>query len=70
MSTNPNLQDNENNNQDPDMDDVSALTQELSNKFSEVQDRIAHYAKENPIKTIGFSLLAGVIIAQLLRSKK
>jgi hypothetical protein len=68
MSNNEDLKDKEKNRHD--MDEVSAITQELSDTFSEVQDSVVNYAKENPLKTMGFSLLAGIIIAQLLRSRK
>jgi ElaB/YqjD/DUF883 family membrane-anchored ribosome-binding protein len=36
-------------------------------KQVEVQDNLVAYVTENPIKAIGFALLAGLIAAQILR---
>ena len=66
MSTNQELGDKNTR----EMDEIAALTQELSNTFAEIQDNVINFAKENPVKTMGLSLLAGAIIAQLFRPRK
>lgn len=45
----------------------------VSNAAYEVKDRVqdaASYAKDNPIKTIGLSALAGLLIAQIIRYRQ
>jgi ElaB/YqjD/DUF883 family membrane-anchored ribosome-binding protein len=45
-------------------------TQEIKNKFSAIEKNITHYAKKNPVKLMGISLIAGVLIGQLFRSRR
>ncbi len=46
------------------------LNDDVKEKIDHAQQTVTHYVKKNPMKTIGFSLLAGAIVAQLLRGKK
>ena len=39
----------------------------VKEKSSEVKDTIATYTEENPVKSLGIALLAGVIIGFLIR---
>lgn len=49
---------------------ICAKANEMKDKLIDVQETVSTYAKDNPIKTIGFSLLAGAIVAQIFRSRK
>lgn len=40
------------------------------NMFVDVEENVEKYAKANPWKTMGFSLLAGVIVSQILHLRK
>lgn len=46
---------------------ISGAAQEVKDKISTVPQNMTYYAKRNPLKTMGISLLAGVALAQLLR---
>ena len=45
---------------------ASTKTHELQNKAGEVKDKVDQYVKANPWKTIGYSTVAGVVLAKLL----
>lgn len=45
-------------------------TENVKVKFKTVPKEIVAYAKKNPIKTMGFSVIAGIIISQLKRFHK
>lgn len=49
---------------------LSDTTHDFEAKLNEVRDEVVNYTKKNPLKTIGFSLLAGVILSQIFRSRK
>lgn len=39
-------------------------------QFTEIEEEVVKYAKHNPLKTMGISVLAGVVIAQILHLHK
>ncbi len=39
----------------------------VKEKSADFQENIVTYVQENPVKTIGFAVLAGVLLSQLLR---
>jgi ElaB/YqjD/DUF883 family membrane-anchored ribosome-binding protein len=43
---------------------------EAKDKLVEVEKNVTTYTKANPLKAMGFSLLAGAVIGQLLRLRK
>lgn len=51
------------------MESVKDNAEELKQKTSEAQESVCKYVKQNPWKTIGFSALAGAIIAKLFSRK-
>jgi uncharacterized protein YjbJ (UPF0337 family) len=40
---------------------------DLQDKSAELQENVVTYVKENPVKSIGFAMLAGILAAHLLR---
>ncbi len=48
------------------VDIASTKTHELKNKACEVRDGVDQYVKAHPWKAIGYSTVAGVVIAKLL----
>lgn len=48
---------------------ISATGEMLSEKFTDAQYNLGKFVRKNPGKTIGYSLLAGLILAQLFRRK-
>jgi len=50
--------------------DISENVTEIKNSLEQLQQHLLTYAKDNPGKTIGFSLLAGALLAQLFKSRK
>lgn len=42
----------------------------IKGKSAEVEAKVVDYTKKNPIKTIGFAVAAGAILARLFRSRK
>jgi ElaB/YqjD/DUF883 family membrane-anchored ribosome-binding protein len=51
-------------------DAISETVSEINAKISDLSQSMVTYVKKNPIKAVGFSLLAGAILAQLVRSRK
>lgn len=48
-----------------------SLTQDaISEKVTDLQHNLAKSVKRNPFKTVGYSILAGLLIARLLRPRK
>jgi ElaB/YqjD/DUF883 family membrane-anchored ribosome-binding protein len=45
-------------------------TEDIKEKLIELQDTVIDYVKNNPLKAMGFTLLAGVIAAQIMRPRK
>jgi ElaB/YqjD/DUF883 family membrane-anchored ribosome-binding protein len=41
--------------------------QDAKNKSADLEETVTNYVKEHPVKTIAFSVLAGMIFAKLLR---
>jgi ElaB/YqjD/DUF883 family membrane-anchored ribosome-binding protein len=50
-------------------DKSKEIKREVKHKADDMQDAVHKYVKEHPWKTIGFSALAGMIIAKLFRKK-
>lgn len=50
-------------------DTITESATTLKDKLEHLQTAIISYAKENPVKTIGISLLAGAIVAQIFHSR-
>jgi ElaB/YqjD/DUF883 family membrane-anchored ribosome-binding protein len=48
----------------------SKIAQEVEEQLTEMRTSVVNYVKKNPFKAIGMSLLAGAIVAQLLRKNK
>ena len=48
----------------------SKKTEEIKDQLIELQETVIDYVKSNPLKAMGFTLLAGVIIAQIVRPHK
>ena len=44
--------------------------EEMQEKMTDVKDNFVSYVKENPIKAIGISVLAGMFVAQLFSRNK
>ena len=42
----------------------------VKDKSAEVEAKVVDYTKKNPIKTIGFAVAAGALLAKLFRSRK
>lgn len=42
----------------------------IQSKTADMQENAITYIKKNPMKSIGFAALAGIILAQLLRGHK
>ncbi len=40
---------------------------EIKDRSSELQENVVTYVKENPVKSVGFALLAGIVAAVLLK---
>jgi ElaB/YqjD/DUF883 family membrane-anchored ribosome-binding protein len=40
---------------------------DLKEKSSDMQENVIAYVQKNPVKTIGFSMLAGILLSQILR---
>jgi len=40
---------------------------DMRDKSRDLKDEVATYVKENPMRAVGFAVLAGVILSQLLR---
>lgn len=57
-------------NSDNNEENIIASPEEIRDKLTEMQDTIVSYAKENPLKVMGFSLLAGALLAQVFRVRK
>jgi ElaB/YqjD/DUF883 family membrane-anchored ribosome-binding protein len=49
---------------------ITDATQEAKERFSDVEKSMEKYAKANPWKTMGFSILAGAIVAKVLHLRK
>ena len=49
---------------------ISEIGETISDKVAEMQFNTARYVKRNPLKTVGYSVLAGMIIARFLRLRK
>lgn len=49
---------------------ISSAATDAKEKFTDVEESVEKYAKANPWKTMGFSLLAGVVVAQILHLRK
>lgn len=49
---------------------ISGAAKDVKQTISHVPHTMTVYAKRNPIKTVGLSLLAGVALAQLLRIRQ
>ncbi len=47
-------------------DAVLDAVSEARERFGDIEKDTIKYAKQNPIRTMGFSMLAGLVIAQLL----
>lgn len=45
-------------------------THEIKEKIAHAQASMMDYVKTNPMKAMGFTLLAGVVVAQLMRLRK
>lgn len=43
---------------------------DAKDKLVDVEKNVVSYTKENPIKAMGLSLLAGVVLAQILHLRK
>lgn len=43
---------------------------EAKERFTEVEDTVQKYAKANPWKTMGMTLLAGVVVGQIFGMRK
>lgn len=41
--------------------------QDAKEKSNDIEENVVAYVKEHPLKTIGYSVLAGVILAKLLQ---
>lgn len=50
--------------------DTCETINHMKEKLYDIQADVVAYVKENPIKAIGISIAAGIIVAQLFRSKK
>ena len=54
-------------------DDMSAqasiIAEQAKARSEQVTSAVSTYAKENPIKTVGFAFLAGAVVASLLNRK-
>jgi ElaB/YqjD/DUF883 family membrane-anchored ribosome-binding protein len=48
---------------------ASAIAQQAKARSEQVTAAVSTYAKENPIKTVGFAFLAGAVVASLLNRK-
>ncbi|MDR3492585.1 MAG: hypothetical protein P4M12_11210 [Gammaproteobacteria bacterium] len=40
---------------------------DVKERTADIQEDVIHYVQKNPVKAIGFSVLAGLILSQLLR---
>lgn len=49
---------------------LSHAARDAKEKFSDVEESVEKYAKTNPWKTMGLSVLAGVIVGQILHLRK
>lgn len=49
---------------------ISHAASDAKVKFNDVEESMEKYAKANPWKTMGFSVLAGVVVAKLLHLRK
>jgi|GEM_PF-6335609 len=45
---------------------ISSAATDAKDKLSDVEESVEKYAKANPWKTMGISLLAGVVVAKIL----
>lgn len=43
--------------------------QRVRDKSSDIQDSVASYTQEQPLKTVGFAILAGVVIGYIIHHK-
>lgn len=50
--------------------DACETIQEVKNKISGIQEDVVGYVKDNPLKSIGFSIVAGIVVAQFFRKRK
>jgi len=48
-------------------DKATDIFKNAQEKTADIQEHVVKYVKENPIKSLGYSLLAGFIAALLLR---
>jgi ElaB/YqjD/DUF883 family membrane-anchored ribosome-binding protein len=46
---------------------LSSSLSDVKEKTADIQENVVTYVRENPVKAIGFAVLAGAIVAQLLR---
>jgi ElaB/YqjD/DUF883 family membrane-anchored ribosome-binding protein len=49
---------------------ISETSEAFSEKFTDAQYHVSKFVKKNPYKAIGYSVLAGLILANLLRLRK
>lgn len=50
-------------------DSINQSFENVKTKSHDLQDNMANYAKEKPLKSLGIALLAGVVIGFLLHRK-
>lgn len=41
----------------------------IKDTSSDIEDKVTTYAKKNPLKTIGFAMLAGAILSRIFRGR-
>lgn len=46
---------------------IGQSLKDMKSKSTDIQEDVITYAKQHPVKTIGFAVLAGFLLSQLLR---
>ncbi len=51
-------------------EEISQKAHDVKDKALDIQENIASYVNENPVKTAGFALLAGVVLGLIFKKSK
>lgn len=49
---------------------LTKTTSNVNRKMSHFQHQVSSYIRKNPMKTVGFSMLAGALISQIRRPRR